>query len=110
MRVEGGFRTNREGAFRGMIAESAPTHERFRKFKTAILDQLGIQPAIGAQVDILEEDAPHRRIDPGAGPVDLDSDPDGFRCPGLGERQAVKQCRCGQQMEPAKSLEAHAAV
>ena len=45
------------------IAEGVPTHQPLRKFKTAVFDHLGIESAVGAEVDILKEDTVHRRLD-----------------------------------------------
>ena len=45
------------------IAEGVPAHQPLRKFKTAVFDHLGIESAVGAEVDIFEEDTVHRRLD-----------------------------------------------
>ncbi len=44
-----------------------PAHHRLGKFKRAIFHQLGIQPAVGAKIDVFKKRAPHRRIDRGPG-------------------------------------------
>ena len=51
----------------GDVAKSAPTHEFVGKFKAPVLHQLGIKTAVGAKVDVLEEDAVHGGLDGAAG-------------------------------------------
>ena len=44
------------------LTEGAPAHEALGEFERAVLHHLGIEAAIGSVVDILEEDAVHRRL------------------------------------------------
>ena len=44
------------------IAEGVSPHQPLRKFKTAVFDHLGIESAVGAEVDIFEENTVHRRL------------------------------------------------
>ena len=44
------------------VAEHVPTHEWLRKLERAVLHQFGIESAIGSEVDVFEENAPHRGL------------------------------------------------
>ena len=44
-------------------ADFGPAHQGIGKLERAVLDQLGVKPAVGAKVDVLEENPPHRGID-----------------------------------------------
>ena len=44
------------------IAKSLPTHQGIRKLERAVLDHLGIQASVSSEVDVLEEDAIHGRL------------------------------------------------
>jgi hypothetical protein len=74
IRVEGVIVANRQLAMRQTGTDFRPTHERIGKFKRSILDEFSIQNAIGAEIDIFEENAPHGRIDPGAGLAGMDGE------------------------------------
>ena len=57
------------------IAEHAPTHIVVgTELKRAVLHQLGIDAAIGRIVDILEKEAPHRRLDLGSETLGINGD------------------------------------
>ncbi len=47
----------------------APAHHRVGELERAVLDQLAVKPAVGAEVDILEEDAVQGGTDLCARPV-----------------------------------------
>ncbi|MCR6657037.1 MAG: hypothetical protein NVV63_14780 [Opitutus sp.] len=68
-----------------------PAGERFGKLKRPILHQLGVETAVGAEVDVLVKHTPHRGLDRGAGPVDIDTNLDGGRCDGE-KRARGNQC------------------
>ena len=51
---------------------SAPAHQRLRELERAVFHQLGIQPAIAAEVDVLEKDAEQPRPDGRAGPAEIE--------------------------------------
>ena len=51
-----------------------PGHQRFGKFKRAVLDPFRIQPAVGAEVNIFKENSKHRGRYVTAWLVYLDSD------------------------------------
>ena len=42
---------------------SRPAHQRLGELEAAVLDQLGAQAAVAAEVDVLEEDAEQPRAD-----------------------------------------------
>ena len=44
------------------VSEGAPTHQVLGKLKRAVLHHLCIEATIGSVVDILKEDAVHRRL------------------------------------------------
>ena len=44
------------------LTEGAPAHEALGELERAVLHHLGIESAVGSIVDILEEDAVHRRL------------------------------------------------
>ena len=63
-----------------------PAHHRVGKFKRTVLHHLGIQPAVRAEVDVLEKNAPHRGIDFCARLVGLDFNGGGAGDRGEGQR------------------------
>ena len=67
------------------ITEGVPAHQPLRKFKTAVFDHLGIESAVGAKVDILEEDTVHRWLD-GRTRLGVDGQLSLSRCPCDGEQ------------------------
>ena len=48
-------------------ADLRPAHHRVRELEAAIFHQLRVEAAVGAKIDVLEEYAPHGRIDFRAG-------------------------------------------
>src|ERR1043165_3081765 len=51
-----------------------PAHHGLGKLERTILHHLGVDAAVGGEVDVLEEGAEHMRIDRRAGLVRLDDD------------------------------------
>jgi hypothetical protein len=48
-----------------------PAHQGRTELEGTVFDQFSIKASVGSQVDIFEEDAPHSRLDRGAGLVCL---------------------------------------
>ncbi|HVU98191.1 MAG TPA: hypothetical protein VHE34_23370 [Puia sp.] len=42
-----------------------PAHQRTGELEGPVLDQLGVEAAVGGHIDVLEEDAPHRGLNGG---------------------------------------------
>ena len=84
-----------------------PGEERITIFERAILDELGVESAVGAVVDVLEEDAVQRRRDRSAGRLDVDRDAGGFvgvgYVNGCGESGRL---RCRRTNDDVESLSA----
>ncbi len=77
VRVRGGRRPigpDRELALRIGRGRLLPAHERLRELEGPVLDPLRIEAAVGGEVDVLEEDAVHRRGDRRARLVGRDRD------------------------------------
>ena len=51
-----------------------PSGERLVEFEGAVLDALGIESAVGGEVDVFEENAEHRRRDSCSGMGGIDRD------------------------------------
>ncbi len=74
---------NIEFAFRGLQAvridgqNLVPARERFVEFKGSILDEFGVEPAVGSEVDVFEKDAEHLGRDGRAGVSNVDVDESG---------------------------------
>ncbi len=67
---------HREFALRVGAGRLLPRHQRVGKLERAVLHALGIQPAIGREVDVLEEHADHCLRDRRAGTVDVEQEGD----------------------------------
>ena len=88
--IQSARRFDVDRAFRGASAGSGPGVKMLVVLEGAVLNQLGVQPAIGAEVDVFEERAPHGRADLRARLVGRDVDPDRLRCSGWGRLGAVR--------------------
>ncbi len=51
-----------------------PAHQGIGEFEGTVFHQFGVEPAIGAKIDVLKKSAPHRRIDAGARLAGMDRD------------------------------------
>jgi len=47
-----------------------PAHQGAGEFESAVFHQLRVETAVGAEIDILEKNAPHGGVDPGARVID----------------------------------------
>ena len=57
----------------GNASEGLPPHQRLRKLERAVLYKLGIETAVGSEVDVFEEDAVHRGLNGSARFIRIDN-------------------------------------
>ena len=88
----------------GRVGErrAAPAHERIGELERAVLHSLGIDAAVGREVDVLEEDTEERRRDCGAGTIDGDGDLHRRRVDARGAGDE-RQGQCGSQQDKVRS-------
>ena len=75
-------------------SEGFPAHEVLRKLEGTVLYLLGIEAAVGAEIDVFEEKAVHGGLNGSAGFVGLES-----QVVGSGRSAQRERCRCSNRKE-----------
>ena len=93
-----------DGETPGRVGErrAAPAHERIGELERAVLHSLGIDAAVGGEVDVLEEDPDERRRDCGAGTIDGHGDLHRGRVDARRARDE-RQGQCSSQQDKVRS-------
>lgn len=98
---DGIVRVAREGGLSvgdGNVAERRPAHQRLWELEGTVCDEVGVEAAVGAVVDVLEENAVHRRLDGGTGLRRVQREgAGGGSGRGGGARRAVNSWRCSKR-------------
>ena len=100
--VERAVRADDQFAGGGRIA--SPPVQRLRELERPVLDPLGIEPPVGSEVDVLEEDSEHRRRDGRTGPAEVERHHVGSRIAGLSRRDRHYAHRDGGKNAAPRAL------